>query len=500
MAIEDIKKARIEKLNYLRDMEIDPYPIKSERTHLISEIIDQKEALLKKEDKVILVGRVESLRGHGGSSFLNIKDESGSIQLFFRKDILGEDSFALFRGGLDIGDFIEVNGTLFLTKSNELTLQAGKWKMLSKTINQLPGQWHGLKDSETKLRKRYLDLMANPELKKRIEFRSKLIKKLRSFMDSHNFLEVETPILQAEAGGALALPFKTKLNALGIDLFLRIAPELYLKRLIIGGFEKIYEIGKNFRNEGIDHSHNPEFTEMEFYWAYSDHEKLMDFTEEMMKEIVKIIPDENFGSKESPSVAGKFHQYFTKKLPRLDYKKILKDYIDIDCDKVTKEDLKKILKEKKLNASKEGDKWTLIDELFKKVCLKEIKYPFFLINHPLSISPLAKKNEKSKTTVARFQLIIEGLEIVNAYSELNDPIDQKERFESQQERIKDGEREIHPYDKDFVEALEYGMPPTAGWGMGIDRLVTLMTGADSLKEVLAFPLIRPKKANLKREI
>jgi len=487
MALEDIKKARIEKLNYLRDKGIDPYPIKNKRTNTINDVVKQKEELLKSESKVVLVGRVESLRGHGGSSFLNIKDESGDIQLFFRKDTLGEEIFTLFRNGLDIGDFIEVTGTLFITKSGELTLQASDWTMLSKATNQLPSQWYGLKDSETKLRKRYLELMTNPELKKRIEFRSKLMKSLRSFMDKNDFLEVETPILQAQAGGALASPFKTKLNSLGIDLYLRIAPELYLKRLVIGGFEKIYEIGKNFRNEGIDHSHNPEFTEMEFYWAYSDHEKLMDFTEEMMREIVKIIDDKK----------SKFHQYFTKKLPRLDYKTILKDHADIDCDKVTKEELKKILKERKLGADKEGDKWTLIDELFKKVCLKEIDYPFFLINHPIQISPLAKKNEGSDTTVARFQLIIEGLEVVNAYSELNDPIDQKERFESQQERMEEGEKETHPHDKDFVEALEYGMPPTAGLGMGIDRLIALMTGANSLKEILAFPLVRPKKTSNK---
>jgi lysyl-tRNA synthetase, class II len=482
MALEDIKQSRVEKLTHLKDKGVNPYPIKSRRTHVIEDIVKQKNELIKNEKNVVVGGRVESVRGHGGSSFLNIKDESGNIQLFFRKDTLGEEKFLLFRDVLDIGDFIEVSGTIFNTKSGELTVHAKSWKMLTKSTNQLPSQWHGLKDSETKLRKRYLELLTNPEFKKRIEFRSKFIKCLRTFMDGYGFLEVETPILQAEAGGALASPFKTRLNSLGIDLYLRIAPELYLKRLIVGGFEKIYEIGKNFRNEGIDHSHNPEFTEMEFYWAYSDHEKLMDFTEEMMRELVKIIDD-----KES-----KFHQYFSEKLPRLDYQKILKDHVGIDCDKITKEELKKILKEKKLDTNKEGDKWTLIDELFKKVCLKEINYPFFLINHPLSISPLAKKNENSDTTVARFQLIIEGLEVVNAYSELNDPIDQKSRFESQQERTKNGEREIHPYDKDFVEALEYGMPPTAGWGMGIDRVVALMTGSISLKEVLAFPLIRPK--------
>jgi len=489
MSLQNIRQNRINKLTKLRKLGINPYPIRNGRTYMISDVIEQKNELIESGKRVIVAGRVESIRGHGGLSFLDIKDESGNIQLFFKKDTLGEKKFSLFKDTLDIGDFIEVSGNLFTTKSNELTIQGTSWKMLSKAINQLPSQWHGLKDSEIKLRKRYLELMTNPKLKERIEFRSKLIKRLRNFMDKNGFMEIETPILQAQAGGALASPFKTRLNALDIDLYLRIAPELYLKRLIIGGFEKIYEIGKSFRNEGIDRSHNPEFTTMEFYWAYSDHEKLMDFTEEIMRDTIKIIKDKK----------SKFHQYFSKKLPRLDYKKILKDYTDIDCDKITKEELKRILKERKLDANKEGDKWTLIDELFKKVCLKEINYPFFVTNYPWQMLPLAKKNKEDKgKTVASFQLIIDGLEIVKAYSEVNDPIDQKERFENQQERTKEGEKEIHPYDKDFIEALEYGMPPTAGWGMGIDRLVALLTGSSSLKEVILFPLMRPK-ANEERK-
>ncbi len=484
MSLKDIRQNRIDKLTKLRKLGINPYSMYSEKTATIEQVLKNKKKIMQNESELVLAGRIRGLRPHGGSFFLHIEENGKRLQLFLRKDTLGEDAFKLFSEIIDVGDYIETRGNLFFTKTKELTLEVKSWCILTKSLRPLPDKWRGLQDDEIKYRKRYLDLLTNPDLRKRIQFRSKLIKRLRNFMDKNGFMEVETPILQTQAGGALARPFKTKLNALDIDLYLRIAPELYLKRLVIGGFEKIYEIGKSFRNEGIDRSHNPEFTTMEFYWAYSDHEKLMDFTEEIMKDAIKIIKDKK----------SKFHQYFSEKLPRLDYKKILKDYTDIDCDKITKEELKKILKEKKLDANKEGDKWTLIDELFKKVCLKEINYPFFVINYPWQMLALAKRNEEDKgKTVASFQLVIDGLEIVKAYSELNDPIDQKERFENQQERTKEGEKEIHPYDKDFVEALEYGMPPTAGWGMGIDRLVALLTNSPNLKEVILFPLMRPKK-------
>jgi lysyl-tRNA synthetase class 2 len=486
MPIKEIRKIRINKLNILKKNNIDPYPIKSERNYTLDQVIKESENLIKSKKSVVVAGRIMSIRGHGGSSFLNVEDESNTLQSFFRKDVLGEKEFDLFKEIFDIGDFIEIEGCLFLTKTGEVTIESKKWRILSKSIRPLPDKWHGLKNEELKLRKRYLELIENKEFKKRIEFRSQLIGLLRDFMKSAGFMEVETPILQNQAGGALAKPFKTKLNALNIDLYLRIAPELHLKRLIIGGFEKIFELGKSFRNEGMDHSHNPEFTSMEFYWAYRDHEQIMEFTEEMFRKMLNDLPGCNELN---------FSHYFKKSLPRLEYKKIIKDFTGIDSDLATKTEAENYLKNKGFKDIKEGDKWTTIDEVYKKICLSQIDYPFFLVNHPLDLSPLAKENNKDKTksTAARFQLIINKMEIVNAYAELNDPLDQKSRFAVQQERIKEGEHEAHPCDNDFVEALEYGMPPTAGWGMGIDRLMMLLTNVDSIKEVMTFPLIRPKE-------
>jgi lysyl-tRNA synthetase class 2 len=484
MSLKNIRQNRIDKIIKLRKLDINPYSIYSEKTATIEQIIKNKKKIMQNEPELVLAGRVRGLRPHGGSVFLHIEENGKRLQLFLRKNTLGEDAFKLFNEIVDVGDYIETRGHLFFTKTKELTLEVKNWRILTKSLRPLPDKWRGLKDNEIKYRKRYLDLLTNPDLRKRIQLRSKLINCLRAFLDKNNFMEVETPILQNQAGGALARPFKTKLNALNIELYLRIAPELYHKRLIIGGFNKIYEIGKCFRNEGIDSSHNPEFTELEFYWAYSDYKKLMDFTEDMFREILKVFPKEDLSKKLS--------KYLNNPLPRLEYQSILKDIAGIDCGKADKKQLKALLKKEGLKNIKEGDKWTLIDEIFKKICLKKIDYPFFLIHHPLPISPLAKKVEKNNSIAARFQLIIGGLEIVNAYSELNDPLEQKERFEKQKERIQEGEKEIHPYDKDFIEALEYGMPPTAGWGMGIDRLVALLTNSSTLKEVILFPLMRPK--------
>ena len=322
-----------------------------------------------------------------------------------------------------------------------------------------------------------------------MRLRAYFIRLLRNFLDKNGFLEVETPILQNQAGGALARPFKTRLNALEIDLYLRIAPELYLKRLIVGGFEKIYEIGKSFRNEGIDFSHNPEFTSLEFYWAYCDYEKLMDFTEEMLHFIIQSFAQQKRTEKQP---LPKWTADFSKPLKRLDYQHFFEKITGLSIERVSLKELAAFLEKNGIDKIKKGDRWTLIDEIFKKICLPTVEQPFFLVHHPLALSPLAKQIDKENNKAARFQLIIEGLEVVNAYSELNDPLAQKERFEEQQKRIKAGEKEAHPYDKDFVEALEYGMPPTAGWGMGIDRLVALLVNERSIKEVIPFPLIRPK--------
>ena len=414
-----IKKVRLKKAENLKKAGMDVYPAKVLRTHT------NKEALSAK--KASLVGRVRSIRGHGGSTFCHIEDESGQIQVYFKKDNL--KNYSLFVENIDIGDFIEVSGSMFKTKKGEKTLEVLKWRIICKTLLSLPEEWFGLKDVEERFRKRYLDLIFNSDIKKKFIKRSEIITKIRKFLDSNGFLEVETPMLQSLAGGAKARPFKTRLNALNMDLYLRIAPELYLKRLLIGGFEKVYELNRSFRNEGMDREHNPEFTMLEYYAAYWDYEKMMDFTEKLLKSV---------------GVKGKFRK--------------------IEYSKIVKKDEK---------------------EAFAK-----IKEPTFVINHPIEISPLSKKIDSKK--VARFQLIVDGLEIANGFSELNDPVDQVERFKAQEKLRKKGDKEAHQYDKDFVEALEYGMPPAAGIGIGIDRLVVYLTDSKTLREVLLFPTMKKK--------
>ena len=389
------------------------------------------------------------MRGHGAIVFADLLDESGKLQLFFKNDNLGEDYKLL--EFLDVGDFIQVAGKLFITKAGETTLEASSFKLLAKSLRPLPEKWHGLSDVETRYRQRYVDLIVNPKVKELFYQRSKIITALRNFLVLKGFLEVDTPTLQPIAGGAVAKPFSTHYNAYNRDVFLRIAPELYLKRLIVGGFEKVFEFARCFRNEGVDASHNPEFTNLEFYWAYTDYEKLMEFTQELMKDVVK-----NVFGKTDIEINGQMVEFG-------------KEFKRITFDKLT------------------GGKNS--DEALK-AAVKKIAEPTFVIDYPIEISPLAKK--KNEKTVERFQLILGGLEIVNAFSELNDPEEQRERFAEQSELRKKG-KEAHDYDEDFLKALEYGMPPTAGWGMGVDRFVMLLCGAKTLLEILLFPYMRPEK-------
>jgi len=358
----------------------------------------------------------------------------------------------------------------------------------------LPSQWFGLKDVEERFRRRYLDLIFNEDVKTRFIQRSKIIQEMRNFLDASGFLEVETPILQNLAGGALARPFKTKLNILKMDLYLRVAPELYLKRLIVGGFEKIYEIGKNFRNEGIDKSHNPEFTMMELYWAYQNYEGLMNFIEDLIIYLLKnALP-----KTKNPLLInyGGNLINFKKPWPRRDFKEIIREGSGLDVDKVEEKDILNKMKERGLEITEETkkqNKWELLDEIYKKICLPKIIQPTFVIHHPLGLSPLAKIREEKTDEVQRFQAVTAGIEFINGYSELNDPLDQAQRFKKQEERRRQGNLEASRYDRDFIEALEYGMPPTAGVGIGIDRLVMLLTNASNLKEIIFFPTMRPKR-------
>ncbi len=429
----------MKKLENLRKARIDPYPAESFRSHKISEALEKFEEFLNSQEELTLAGRLMSLREHGGSTFADLKDESGKIQLFFKKDLLGEKEYSFFLENFDIGDFIETKGVLIKTKVGEQTLEVKSFRILSKTLLPLPEKWHGLQDIEERFRKRYLDLLLNEEVRNKFQQRFEIIQKVRQYFLNSGCLEVETPILQTIPGGALAKPFKTHLNILDLDLYLRVAPELFLKRLLVGGFEKVFEIGRNFRNEGIDREHNPEFTMLEAYFAYKDYNWLMDFTEDLF-----IYLNGNF----------------KKPFKRIEFHQLVKGKTGLEAD-----------------------------ELFKKEIRPGIIDPTFVINHPIELSPLAKRiGDKN---VARFQLIAGGFELCNAFSELNDPLDQKERLE-EQSKLK-GE-EVHPYDKEFLEALEYGMPPAAGIGIGIDRLVMFLTGAANLKEVILFPTMKPKDA------
>ncbi len=487
MGMSKIKKNRKEKLEKMKREGIDPYPAKTSRTHFVKEALDDFGGLHKKKTRITLVGRIYSIRAHGGSTFIHFGDGTGKIQAYFKKDKLGPKLYQSFLDGFDMGDFIEVTGVLFKTRTEEKTLEVDKFKMLSKSLLPLPEKWHGLKDVEERFRKRYLDLIFNEEVKSKFETRSKIIKEIRSFLDKKGFLEVETPILTLNYGGAKAEPFKTHLNAMDLDLYLRISLELYLKRLMVGGFEKVYEIGKCFRNEGVDRSHNPDFTMLEFYWAYADHKDLMKFTEEMFKHLVKKINGSLKVEYEGKEID------FSTPWKRVEFSQLLKKETGIDIDEIHITALRKEAKKLGVKLEKGEDKTEIADKIYKKTCRPKIWQPTFLIHHPVGFFPLAKEFKDNPKKLANFQLIVANWELVNAFSELNDPIEQRERFKEQEEMYKKGFKEAQRMDKEFLEALEHGMPPTAGFGMGIDRVVALLAGFYSLREAILFPLMKPKK-------
>lgn len=482
--IDEIKENRIKKLKAIESAGFLAYPGQTKRTHNCSQTLEDFNKLSRFKKEIILAGRIISQRQHGGLVFCHIEDGSGKIQLLFKKDRLGEKNFQFFLDNFDIGDFIEARGVLFKTKMGEKTLEVADYKILTKSLLPLPEKWHGLQDIEERYRKRYLDLIFNPEVKKKFTLRSRIIKEIRKFLESEGFLEVETPILQPIYGGAKARPFKTHLNALDIDLYLRISPELYLKRLLIGGFEKVYEIGKCFRNEGLDKFHNPDFTMLEFYWAYVDYKEMMKFTERMLSELIKKL----FGSLKIKYEGKEIN--FAPPWPRVEFNQLLKKYAKIDLDEISLEALKK--EAKKLDIEPKGERAEVADDIYKKICRGKIWQPTFIIHHPLGAFPLAKQLEKNSKKTANFQLVAADFELFNAFSELNDPIEQRKRFEEQEKIFKAGFDEAQRMDNDFVEALEYGMPPAAGFGMGIDRLVALLTDSHSLKEVILFPTMRPR--------
>lgn len=484
--IDELKKTRLKKLKRIKKSLLNPYPEKTRRTHEIAGAIRDFSRLSRSGEEIILAGRIRSQRGHGGSTFLDIEDGTGKIQAFLKKDRLGEKGYEFFSDIFDIGDFVELKGLLFETKKGEKTIEVADFKMLAKSLLPLPEKWHGLKDVEERFRKRYLDLIFSPEVKSKFETRTRITNAIREFLDKEGFLEVETPILQPIYGGAKARPFKTFLNALNIDLYLRIAPELYLKRLLVGGFEKVYEMGKCFRNEGVDRSHNPDFTMLEFYWAYADYKELMKLTEKLFESLLKKV----FASLEIKYENKEIN--FKAPWPRIEFDQLLKKHTGINFEEINLEALKKEAQKLEIKTAKITNKAEVADEIYKKYCLPKIWQPTFIIHHPAEAKPLAKTLESDPIKSANFQLVVAGWELVNAYSEQNDPLEQRKRFEEQERLSEKGLEEAQRMDEDFLSALEYGMPPAAGFGMGIDRLVTLLTDSHSLREVILFPTMRPK--------
>ena len=484
--IDELRKIRLKKLEAIKKALILPYPAKTKKTHKISEALANFNSLAKTKKEIVLVGRIMSLRIHGGATFFHIEDGTGKIQTFFRKDRLGEKSYQFFLENFDIGDFIEVRGVLFKTKMGERTIEGADFKMLAKSLLPLPEKWHGLKDIEERFRKRYLDLIFNPEVKKKFEIRSRVIQTIREFLDKAGFLEVETPILQPIYGGARARPFKTYLNAFDMEMYLRIAPELYLKRLLVGGFEKVYEIGKCFRNEGVDRFHNPDFTMLEFYWAFADYKDLMKLTEKLFEYLLKKVFQKLKITYEGKKIN------FKVPWPRVEFSQLIRKYTALNVEEINLESLERKAKEFNLKLEKGLGKAEILDEIYKKFIRPKIWEPTFIIHFPLGFQTLARSLEKNPQKLANFQLVTAGFELINAFSELNDPTEQRKRFEEQKKLMEAGFKEAHPLDEDFLEALEYGMPPAAGFGMGIDRLVALLTNSHSLREVILFPTMKPK--------
>lgn len=484
--LNELLLVRRRKLQELRNRGIEPYGIdRYELTHHSRDIINNFEEL---EGKIVsIAGRIMAIRKHGKASFAHIQDRYGKIQIYIRYDEVGKDAYEIF-DMLDIGDIIGVIGEVFRTHKGEISVKVKEYKLLCKSLQILPEKWHGLKDPDLRYRQRYVDLIVNPEVRKTFEIRSKVIKFMRKFLDDRDFLEVETPILQTIAGGAAARPFITHHNALDIDMYLRIAPELYLKRLIVGGLERVYEIGKQFRNEGISIKHNPEFTSLEVYQAYADYNDIMDLTEELIKYVVYEVLGTYKVTYQGEEID------FGGKWRRISMVEAIKLYKGIDFNEVkTDQEAVEIAAKYNLEVKANTPKGEIINLFFEEFVEQNLVQPTFIIDYPVEVSPLAKRKKDDPKFTSRFELYIARREIANAFSELNDPIDQKERFMEQLKAREAGNLEAHMMDEDFINALEYGLPPTGGMGMGIDRFVMLLTDCYSIRDVILFPTMKPKE-------
>ncbi len=479
----DVFSVRREKLDMLRASGIEPYGGRFPVTHQVAEIISHYEELGGKE--VAVAGRLMGKRGHGKASFADLRDFSGKIQIYAKLDDLGEDAYSLFKK-LDIGDIIGVSGRIFRTERQEITVSVTALTLLSKSLRSLPEKWHGLRDVDLRYRQRYLDLIVNPEVKEVFLTRVRIIKEIRRFLDNLGYLEVETPIMQPVAGGATARPFITYHNALNMSLYLRIALELHLKRLLVGGFEKIYEISRVFRNEGISTKHNPEFTMLEFYQAYADLGDMIEIAENMLSSVAQSV----LGSLQA-RYGGQVID-FSPPYKRMTMIEAVREYTGQDFSHFDAAAAHQQARSLGLDV-KAGASWgKLLNEVFESFVEGKLVQPTFITGHPVDTSPLARRNKEHPMLAERFELFINTWEIANAFTELNDPIDQRLRFEQQVRERESGDEEAHVMDEDFLDALEYGMPPAGGEGIGIDRLVMILTDSPSIRDVILFPTMRPR--------
>lgn len=492
LELNDQLRVRREKLKSLFTEGLDPFGKRFERSHSAQSMEVEfgqltKEDLEAKEAQVTIAGRIMTKRGKGKAGFAHLQDLTGQVQIYVRQDAVGEEQYDIF-DSIDIGDIVGVTGTAFKTKVGELSVKVKDFTLLTKSLRPLPDKFHGLKDVEQRYRQRYVDLIMNPDVRKTFVTRSKILKSMRNYLDSHGYLEVETPMMHSIAGGASARPFITHHNALDMELYMRIAIELHLKRLIVGGLEKVYEIGRVFRNEGVSTRHNPEFTMIELYEAYADYQDIMALTENLIAHIA----EEVLGT--TTVQYGEYEVNLAPQWKRLHMVDAIKEYVGVDFWKeMTDEEARQLAKEHNVPVKETMTYGHVVNEFFEHFVEEKLIQPTFIYGHPVAISPLAKKNPEDERFTDRFELFIVAREHANAFTELNDPIDQRERFEAQLVERAHGDDEAHMMDDDFVEALEYGMPPTGGLGIGIDRLVMLLTNSPSIRDVLLFPQMKHRE-------
>lgn len=483
--INEQMQVRIDKMHKIEEHGWKPFGYRFLYTHRATDIAAQFDELSEKETEVKMAGRIMAIRGHGKTCFMDMQDKTGRIQVYVRKDVIGEENYALIKL-MDIGDTVGITGTAFRTHMGELSIKANSVEMLSKSLRPLPEKWHGLKDVETRYRQRYVDLIVNPEVRDTFVKRSQIIRSVREVLDSHDFLEVETPILNTIAGGAAARPFISYHNALDMQVYMRIAPELYLKRLIVGGMDRVYEMGRVFRNEGIDNRHNPEFTSVEIYQAFADYRDMMDLTEEVVVKTAEKVLGTTTINYEGTTIE------LASPWKRMSMIEAVKEYSGKDFTDVTDlEEARAIAKELNVAIEPSFGIGKIINACFEEYVEDKLIQPTFITGHPKEISPLAKSNPENPEITDRFEAYIYGREICNGFTELNDPIDQKERFLKQVEERANGDEEANMMDEDFVNALEYGLPPTGGLGIGIDRLVMFLTNSSTIRDVLFFPTMKP---------